>query len=286
MGVKFLPKHLTRRKFLTTLGLTVAGSGLYVRVIEPHWLTIGQHTVRLGLRSNGPPLKILHLSDLHVSHVVSLGFIGEAVRVGLGLQPDLICLTGDFITHGYEALDGYAEVLNPLAASAPTFACLGNHDGGIWAARRRGHVDSNRVREVLSKAGVTLLHNSARTVRLGDRDIRLVGLGDVWAGEMQPMIAFATSATSADATIVLSHNPDTKDYMRAYPWDLLLSGHTHGGQVKLPFIGAPVASVRDKRFLEGLHEWEGRWVHVTRGVGNLYGVRFNCPPEVSLLTLV
>ncbi len=286
MGVKFLPKHLTRRKFLTTVGLAVAGSGLYVRVIEPYWLTIGRHTVRLGLKGDSPPLKILHLSDLHLSHVVSLGFISEAIRLGLSLQPDLICLTGDFITRGYAALDGYAEVLKPLAASAPTFACLGNHDGGIWAARRRGHADTNRVREVLSKAGATLLHNSARTVRLGDRAFRLVGLGDVWAGEMQPMIAFATSAPSADATIVLSHNPNTKDYMKAYAWDLLLSGHTHGGQVKLPFIGAPVSSVRDKRFLEGLHEWEGRWVHVTRGVGNLYGVRFNCPPEVSLITLV
>ena len=281
-----LPKNLTRRKFLTTLGLAVAGSGLYVRVIEPHWLTIGRHTVRLGLKGDSPPLKILHLSDLHVSHVVSLDFIGKAVRVGLGLQPDLICLTGDFITRGYKALDGYAEVLKPLAASAPTFACLENHDGGIWAARRRGHADTNRVREVLVKAGVTLLHNSARTVRLGDREIRLVGLGDVWAGEMQPTFAFPTPDTTPPTTILLSHNPNTKDYLKNYRWNLLLCGHTHGGQVRLPFIGAPISSVRDKRFLEGLHEWEGRWVHVTRGVGNLYGVRFNCPPEVSLLTVV
>jgi len=286
IGVKFLPKNLTRRKFLATVGLAVAGSGLYVRVIEPHWLTIGRHTVKLGLKGDSPPLKILHLADLHVSHVVSLGFIGEAIRLGLGLQPDLICLTGDFITHGYEALDGYAEVLKPLAASAPTFACMGNHDGGLWASRRHGYKNTNRVREVLDQAGVTLLHNSARTVRLGDRDLRLVGLGDVWAGEMQPMIAFATPDPSADATIVLSHNPDTKVYMKAYPWDLLLSGHTHGGQVKLPFIGAPVSSVKDRRFMEGLHPWEGRWIHVTRGVGNLWGIRFNCPPEVSLVTLV
>jgi predicted MPP superfamily phosphohydrolase len=283
--VKCLPKNLTRRKFLATLGLTVAGSGLYVRVVEPHWLTVGQHTVKLGSKSNSPPLKILQLSDLHASHVVSLDFIGEAVRMGLELQPDLVCLTGDFITRGYKALDGYAEVLTPLANKAPTFACLGNHDGGIWAARRRGYATTNRVREVLAKAGVTLLHNSARTVRVCGRDLRLVGLGDIWAGEMQPMIAFAGSDPSA-TTVVLSHNPDTKDYMKVYPWNLLLSGHTHGGQVKLPFIGAPVSSVRDKRFLEGLHEWEGRWIHVTRGVGNLYGVRFNCPPEVSLITLV
>jgi len=194
-------------------------------------------------------------------------------------------LTGDFITRGYHHLDGYAEVLKPLAANVPTFACLGNHDGGRWAARRHGYADSSRVREVLTRAGVTLLHNSARTIHVRNCNVRLVGVGDLWAGEMQPMIAFAKTDPTAERTIVLSHNPDTKDYMKDYPWDLLLSGHTHGGQVKLPFIGAPVSSVRDKRFLEGLREWEGRWVHVTRGVGNLWGVRFNCPPEVSLITL-
>lgn len=285
MGVTRLPKNLTRRKFLATLGLGVAGSGLYAGVVEPHWLTIGRHTVRLNPQLSGPSLKILHLSDLHASRVVSLNFIGEAVRMGLALQPDLICLTGDFITRGFNGFDGYAQVLKPLAACAPTFACLGNHDGGIWAARRRGYSDTNRVREVLAGAGVKLLHNAASAIRVRNRDLTVVGLGDVWAGELQPMIAFR-SVQPAGATVVLSHNPDTKEHLRPYRWDLLLCGHTHGGQVRLPFIGAPVSSVRDRRFLEGLHDWEGRWVHVTRGVGNLYGVRFNCPPEVSLITLV
>jgi predicted MPP superfamily phosphohydrolase len=199
----------------------------------------------------------------------------------------LICLTGDFITQGYEALDGYAEVLKPLVAHAPTFACLGNHDGGIWALRRHGYSDTNRVREVLAKAGVTLLHNNAKGVRIGGRDLTLVGLGDSWAGELQPMIAFdPPPPTTAEATIVLSHNPDSKAELKPYPWDLLLCGHTHGGQVKLPFVGAPISSVRDRRFTEGLHRWEDRWIHVTRGVGSLWGIRFNCPPEVSLLTLI
>jgi len=264
----------------------LAGGGLYVRVVEPRWLTIGRHAVRLGQRHGASPLKILQLSDLHASQVVSLDFIGEAVRMGLELQPDLICLTGDFITRGYQHLEGYAEVLKPLAASAPTFACLGNHDGGLWAARRRGYPDSRRVREVLARAGAVLLHNSARTIRVRDCELRIVGLGDLWAGEMQPLIAFTNPDPNAEVTVVLSHNPDTKEYLKEYPWDLLLSGHTHGGQVKLPFIGAPFSSVRDRRFLEGLREWDARWIHVTRGVGNLHGIRFNCPPEVSLLTLV
>ena len=73
--------------------------------------------------------------------------------------------------------------------------------------------------------------------------------------------------------------------MQQYPWDLMLSGHTHGGQLWIPFIGAPFAPVRDKRFVKGLVRWQNRWVHVTKGVGNLHGMRLNCPPEVSLLTL-
>jgi len=280
-----LPKNLSRRKFLAALGLATAGGVFYARVIESHWLTIGRHTIRLGREPGGPPLKILHLSDLHASRVVSLGFISEAIRVGLGLGPDLICLTGDYITRGFDELAGYAEVLKPLAGSAPAFACLGNHDGGLWAARRRGYADTNRVREVLSQAGVTLLHNSARAIRIGNRELRLVGLGDMWAGELQPAVAFASLPPDGATTIVLSHNPDTKDSLKVYQWDLLLCGHTHGGQVRLPFVGSLVSSVRDKRFEQGLHRWEDRWVHVTRGVGSLLGLRFNCPPEVSLITV-
>lgn len=277
--------RLTRRKFLAALGFTVAGGALYVRAVEPHWLTVGRHTVRLNWPGAGPSLKILHLSDLHASRVVNLGFIGEAVRLGLELQPDLICLTGDFITRGYRTFEGFAAILTPLAGGAPAFACLGNHDGGVWASRRQGFSDTTRVRGMLAKAGITLLHNAATSIRIRDRNLTLVGLGDAWAGELQPLLAF-DSPPAGDATIVLSHNPDSKEDLRDYPWDLLLCGHTHGGQVRLPFVGAPILPIRDRRFAEGLHRWEGRWIHVTRGVGNLHGIRFNCPPEVSLLTLV
>jgi len=284
--MNFSPKRFTRRKFLAAVALTTVGGGVYTRVIEPQWLTVGRHTVKLGLTGDGPPVKILHLSDLHVSHVVHLNFIRRAVQLGLELKPDLICLTGDFITHGYKSLDGYSEVLKPLAASTPTFACLGNHDGGLWAARRRGYPNTNRVRHVLTAAGVTLLHNATKVIRIRERDLTLVGLGDVWAGESQPMIAFKSPRAETDATVVLSHNPDTKKALKAYPWDLLLCGHTHGGQVKLPFFGPLILPIHDRRFAEGLQRWDDRWLYVTRGVGNLLGIRFNCPPEVSLLTVV
>jgi predicted MPP superfamily phosphohydrolase len=276
--------QMTRRKFLAALGLSVAGSGIYASAIEPEWLTVSRRAIPVG-RGSGTPLKVLHLSDLHASRVVSLEFIASAVRKGVALQPDLICLTGDFITRGYDELDGYAEVLRGLAETAPTFACLGNHDGGLWAARRRGYPTTHRVRELLERAGVTLLHNAAETLRVRGREVTLVGLGDMWAGELQPALAFDGPDANGGLRIVLAHNPDAKEALREYAWDVLLSGHTHGGQVKLPFVGPLLLPIRDRRFAEGLHRWEGRWVYVTRGVGNLHGIRFNCPPEVALLTV-
>ena len=84
--------------------------------------------------------------------------------------------------------------------------------------------------------------------------------------------------------MVVAHNPDSKDYLKDYRWDLLLSGHTHGGQIVLPFV-QNFAAVRDKRFIAGLYRWEGRQIYITRGVGSLMGIRFNCRPESSILTL-
>jgi predicted MPP superfamily phosphohydrolase len=250
-------------------------------------LGIGRHNVAVGKNRNAEPLKVLQLSDFHASRFVSLDFIEKAVRLGLSLKPDLVLLTGDFITRKFDQFDRYTEILSATTKAAPCFACLGNHDGGSWARDRHGYADTDSVRNLLLKSGVELLHNRATHLRVKDRNVRLVGLGDWWAEEFDPGTAFAGAAPDQNETVVvLSHNPDTKDLLRSYPWDVLVCGHTHGGQFYLPLMGTPFAPVRDKRFVKGLHRWEGRWIHITKGVGNLLGVRFNCRPEVSLLTLV
>jgi hypothetical protein len=227
------------------------------------------------------------LSDLHASWAVSLGFIQEAVELGLQLKPDLICLTGDFITHQYVDFDAYARVLAKLSAAAPAFACLGNHDGGGWSGIHGGYTSTQPVRQLLQQSRIELLHNRCATLRLNGRDVKITGVADAWAENVDLPAAFPASEAGGDATrILLSHNPDTKEFLKFHPWDLLLCGHTHGGQIVLPLIGAPWAPVRDKRFIAGLYSWENRWIHITRGVGNVHGGRFNCPPEVSLLTLL
>ncbi len=85
--------------------------------------------------------------------------------------------------------------------------------------------------------------------------------------------------------IVLSHNPDSKELLRDYSWDLLLCGHTHGGQLSLPILGTPFAPVHDHRYVYGLNQWNGRFIHTTKGIGNRHGVRFNCRPEVAILSV-
>ncbi|MBR90360.1 MAG: phosphodiesterase [Verrucomicrobiales bacterium] len=280
--------HSSRRRFIKGAALTAGGTGVatagYMRLWEPGWIEVNRYTVPLGTPRQ--PVRLLHLSDLHASRVVSLGFLRRAFELALEeYRPELICITGDFITWKYRRYDDYAKTLALLSEAAPAFACLGNHDGGEWAASHLGYPDTNHVRSLLKNAGITLLHNASTAVAIGGRHLNLVGVGDPWNNQCDPDIAFAAPPRPDADTLVLSHNPDTKDILKPFDWQLALCGHTHGGQVWVPGIGAPFAPVRDKRFVRGLHQWNNRWLHITKGVGNLHGVRLNCRPEVSLLTL-
>jgi predicted MPP superfamily phosphohydrolase len=257
-----------------------------MRLLEPRWLGVGRVTVKLRPGTISAPIKILHLSDLHASPVVSLKFIERAIAKGLELKPDLIFLTGDFISGKFSEFDAYAEVLSPLAKAAPCLAILGNHDGGSWARARGGYVNTQNVRDLLTRSGARLLYNESTVTQVAGTSLRIVGLGDWWADECDPKAGFAADSPGQQTpTVLLTHNPDTKELVRPYSWDVAFCGHTHGGQLQIPLFGAPFAPVRDKRIVKGLHEWEGRWIYVTKGVGNLLGMRLNCRPEISLVTL-
>ncbi|MBI5388515.1 MAG: phosphodiesterase YaeI [Verrucomicrobia bacterium] len=277
MNADLAGRRQTRRRFLAALALLGLGGSAYARFVEPNWLDTGRVTVPLSRNGIRQPLRLLHLSDLHASLFVSLEFIAEAIQAGVRLRPDLICVTGDFVTRKFNRLDHYAEILSALPKCAPTFACLGNHDGGRWSAGNGGFATTREVSALLTKSGIELLSDKTRRLRVGDWPIQLVGLGDLWGGAFWPLRAFARAADDpADATIVLAHNPDAKDQIRGRPWDLMLSGHTHGGQLRLPALGTPFAPVKDMRFVAGLYAWEDRWLHITKGVGNVFGLRFNC----------
>lgn len=277
------PKKFSRRHFMAVGAMGAFG---YMRFGEPRWLEVGRVTAQFPGNETRRPLTLLQLSDFHASNVVGLDLIERSVQLALdSCQPDLICLTGDFITWKWEQWDEYTAILEQLVSKAPTFACIGNHDGGAWAGSSKGYDDHTLVDQMLSAAGVTLLHNASRPFERDGWKLNIVGVGDWWADEIEAAVAYR-SIDRTRPTILLSHNPDTKSELHVWPWDLMLSGHTHGGQLSLPGIGTPFAPIRDKRYVRGLHRWNDRWLHITKGVGNLHGMRFNCRPEVSVLTLL
>lgn len=276
-------KKLSRRRFLGAVSAGVLGTAAYMRWCEPDWFQVGRH--RATINPDLPPIRIVHMSDFHASPDVSLSQIEKAIELGLSLKPDLVCLTGDFITWKYDYFAEFGQLLKRLGDAAPSFACLGNHDGGRWSARY-GYADSSKVEAMLKGSGISLLHNTSNALSIKQRQLRLVGVGDMWAREINAPAAFLDVQKKAQETMVLlSHNPDSKSELAEYPWDLMLCGHTHGGQLWIPLLGAPFAPVRDKRFVKGLGRWNDRWIHVTKGVGSLHHMRLNCPPEVSLVTL-
>jgi len=272
-----------RRKFLLSMAAAttgVLGYGLF----EKQWLEVVRRPVKLSKPLGG--IRLLHLSDLHARNSYGLELIADAIDLGLAEKPDVICLTGDFVSHQYSDEAGYVRLLSRLSAAAPALTCLGNHDGGRWAKQHSGYRDRERVLEMIKASGIQTLENASQTVRVKGADLCITGMGDLWAGFFDPATAFK-NAVPATASIALSHNPDTKNELLQYPWELLLCGHTHGGQLSIPLIGEPFAPVRDKRFIAGLYEWEERQIYITRGVGcSGVPMRFNCRPEVTVLTLL
>ena len=175
--------------------------------------------------------------------------IDRAVTLAIESKPDLVCLTGDFITNRYDFdYDAYVRVLRRLSAAAPVYGVLGNHDGGVWAARNFGYADHRVVEKLIDESGIELLHNRSISIQAGGEPLSLVGVGDLQSGEINAQQAFA-GVPANQPTILLSHNPDSKTVVCAHAWELMLSGHTHGGQVIVPFLGPRYAPVRDKRYV-------------------------------------
>lgn len=252
-----------------------AAAAAWVGFVEPRWFQLTHtHIPFPGIK----PKKILHLSDLHVSDGMTPAGLMAGLKAGLRQKPDLICLTGDYITyaHRFDA-DGLRNLLREAAGSAPAYAVMGNHDG----FRQPSGLDSPApLIELMAPTGVRVLENSA----LVHDDLNIVGVADLWSHNYRPEQAFAQIDPSKPS-VVLSHNPDSKVGMFDYPWKVMLAGHTHGGQARIPGLACSWAPVKDKRFLAGLYGWEGKQLFITRGLGSPGHVRAFCRPEVSIVHL-
>jgi predicted MPP superfamily phosphohydrolase len=265
---------MTRRHLLVGTGSVLFGNAFYAISLE-RW-RIETTTTRFKLRGLTQPIRLLQLSDIHQIPEMSWNYLHHVIDLALATNPDLIVLTGDFIDKPSQRYESeYAAALRRLARRAPTYAVLGNHDGSPFRAYGRETVD-----RTLSQAEIQVLHNENLTVL--DGRLALAGVADLWSRQFDPDRAFDGIASDVPA-IFLNHNPDGKDLAAHCPWDLMLSGHTHGNHLRPPFVDSNRwAVVRDLRYIRGRHEWNGRQLYVNRGIGGLHGIRYNCPPEISV----
>ena len=217
------------------------------------------------------------LADLHHGPFVPLSHIRRVVDLTNSLKPDLVVLCGDYVSKSARYIAPVCGELKRLEARMGRFAVLGNHDHWESAVESRIQVD---------RAGIELVDNRGVWLRRGGSRLRLCGVGDLWT-DHQDIAAALGGAHEDDAVILLSHNPDYAEYLDDTRVGLMLSGHTHGGQVVLPGYGAPIVpSGFGSKYLGGLVQGPRCSVLVSRGIGTSGPpVRLFCRPEVVLVTL-
>ncbi|MDE0199510.1 MAG: metallophosphoesterase [Caldilineaceae bacterium] len=277
---------MTRRRFLHLVGSAalagVAGLG-YGGLVERAWVDIEPITVSLpGLAERLSGFRIAHLSDIHLSRFTTVEQLMAAVTRVNELQPDIVVLTGDYVGHESRFANSLIEPLRML--EPPAYAVYGNHD--LWT-------DRDAVGAALAETRVTLLVNQNREAAPG---LIVAGLDDAWSGHPRPHLALAGSP--ADYTnIMLCHEPDYLDTMRRgnVPVALQLSGHSHGGQVRLPTTRpdgkglatrAPLLPHMATKYPIGHYQVGSHQLYTNRGLGVWpLPFRFNCRPELTLHTL-
>jgi hypothetical protein len=230
---------------------------------------------------------IIQLSDFHFDPYFSVIPIRKSVQVANDLKPDLIVLTGDFVSvpaiesalrNKRAALqaDPCSEVLKDLRAQHGVWAVLGNHDA---------FSDPVHVTEALRAGGINVLSNSAAPIERSGRRFWLAGVADVLARHSDLQATLKGIATD-DPVVLLAHEPDFADHAAKYPVDLQLSGHSHGGQVRLPLLGAIYLPSLGRKYPRGLRTIDRLSLYTNVGLGTLYiPVRWNCAPEITLITL-
>lgn len=243
---------------------------------EPYLLTVEHHAIELAkLPAEFDGFRIVHLSDIHHSPFTSSEQIERAVETANRLKPDIIALTGDYISHDRRYAAPCAELLGRLRARHGVFAVLGNHDH--WT-------DAALITDLFRAEGITILVNQGMRFERNGEAFWLAGVDDTMVGLEDLPLALA-GARESEMKLLLAHNPIILRRAARANVDFVLSGHTHGGQVK--FRSEQSASGRPRRrLLRGLGRQGETQIYVTRGVGTVVlPIRYGCPPEVSLLEL-
>lgn len=286
-SVESASEPVSRRRFLGRsvkyLSLAAAGTFLYTWRIEPHWVEVVERAMPIaGLPTSMVGKRLVQVSDLHAGPVVDQAFLKASLEGIAELRPDVIVVTGDFMTcYGDESIAQAIDALQSLpAAPLGRFGILGNHDyGNRW---RQNRVADSLSRE-LERIDVRMLRNE--TASAGE--LQIAGVDEFWTSvHFQPELALR-ELHSDRAAVALCHNPDGVDqpqWAGFQGW--ILAGHTHGGQCRPPFLPPPITPVANKRYTSGEFDLApGRWMYINRGLGYSHRVRFNARPEITVFTL-
>ncbi len=270
---------MTRRRFLQSLSavaLTPLAARAERRLSGNEYFEVTDVEVHLAsLDPAHDGLRIVQLSDLHIGNGVPDGRIISAVREVNALKPDLVVLTGDFVTSRRDPLSRVPELLEPLAA--PRIAVLGNHD--YWSGPRE-------IRSGLERIGVTVLRNENTAVRLRGVDFNVIGIDDSTTQHDDVDMAFAGAGKAS--RLVLTHTPNCAAKLPAWEDVLCLSGHTHGGQWDVPSFTRGIFRTVGQPWYRGAYGVRGNQLYVNRGLGFGKGTRLpriNSDPELTVVTL-
>src|SRR6266542_4356261 len=268
---------------LAAVGCATLTCGLWALWFEPASLTVTEERVSLRW-SVRRPLRIAILTDLHVgSPFNSIAKLRDTVDRTNAAQPDVICILGDLVIQGvigghFVAPEEIAVELKRLRAAAGIVGVLGNHDG--W-------FNHDRVQDALGRNGIRVLEDTAARLDTPAGPLWIAGISDLWTGRHDIASALAAVKDDGAPVILLTHNPDVFPVVPKRV-ALTLAGHTHGGQVRLPFLGRPIVPSRFGQRFAADHIVEGgRHLFVATGLGtSILPVRFRVPPAVTILTIV
>lgn len=274
---------MSRRQFITLTGLAVAGgvaaAGGYIYVNNEADEPVVEK-IPIPIKGLPPALEgftIAVLADFHLYPFTQLELIRKAVIMANALKPDVTVLLGDYVWHEVEAIFDLAPVLANLNAKHGVFAATGNHD--YWT-------DINLISTAMKEAGLPLFVNKGIPISAGDSELFMAILDDGWSGEPD-LQATMQDMTPGATAVLISHEPDLADkYSLDKRIALQLSGHSHGGQVRFPGVGAIILPYLAWKYDMGLYRVNNMWLYTNRGLGvTNEPVRFNCPPEISEITL-